>query len=376
MDDMTELKFKTATGEELLVRASKYAGGPNNGDLAAIVIKSPGGIVKREIWLDDATGMPGRAGNKPAVVSYHDDGTLSEETWLDSDGRAYKSVYQLGSNTKTQELTKTTGMIRETCKDEDGNIHNENGPAVRVIDSRAERVVSEEYFNHGMRHNPKGAAVVKYDYSNSYDNTHKIVKEYFLNGLGYSEDEFQNVLAKKTTTVKAKNKTKTMKDKLKAAGTRVATRKLVKGLQSLLADQMTKNIKGAKTRSAAKEGILSFLESEAGKGALGILLGTVLPQAKSLPMLAKYGEKIDEVADEFQVEGMAVVGEVAVDALADLIEPATALLSAYLESVTSEEQVRVVADTTEQVAPAATEQEDELELSAKKDELKRASKKS
>jgi hypothetical protein len=372
---MQELKFKASTGEEISVWADKYGDSYRKDGGPSLTIKSPNGILLREIWLDEKTNAPGRADDKPAIVSYHEDGSLSEETWVNSKGHAYKSVYQMGSNTKTQELDPKTGIILETCRDEDGNIHNENGPAVRKIDSKYDRVLSEEHYKHGMRHNPKGAAVTKFEYESFFSNKSKIVKEYFLNGLGYSEEEYQNILDKKTSTIKTKNKTKTMKDKLKAAGTRIATRKLVKGLQNLLADQMTKNIKGAKTRSAAKEGILSFLESEAGKGALGILLGTVLPQAKSLPMLEKYGDKIDLVAEEFQIEGMAVVGEVAVDALADLVEPATALLSAYMESITAEEQVRVVADTTEKTAPAVAAEEEELELSAKKDELKQASKK-
>lgn len=295
------------------------------------VIERRGGVVLQEGWYQN--GIPHRE-NGPALVVYSDLGHKMDEIFV-KNGKIEKSIAYLsdGFYKVVSRNTKDGSTIMESY-DKDGKLHAEGVPARKIV-SRGGELELCEFFQHGIIHNTLEPA----RQSSKGD-------EYFVNGVKYTLEEFKEY---KTSGKKFNNnapKTSTMKDKLGKAGTRIATRKLVKGLQNLLADQMTSNIKNAKTRSAAKEGILSFLESEAGKGALGILLGSLLPYAKSLPMISKHSDKLDAVAEEFQVEGLAVVGEFAVDQLAELVGPATSLIQAYLESVSTEETTKVRVDAT------------------------------
>lgn len=339
-------------------------------DGPAVVCKNKDGTVVSEGWYNH--NVVTRAGDGPALVYRNDYGKVIEENWFE-DGQVIKTTLWIGEIKRS--IVEDDFNTTYLTYDKDDVLHCESGPSIRVVDRFSNRSTKECWHLHGEKHNARGPAVVG----------ENGLKEFWIHGKQLDEAGFLAYLNKgskgKESTMAQDtkpNSTKVnMKDKVQKAAARVATRKLVKGLQSLLADQMTRNIRSAKTRSAAKEGIVSFLQSEAGKGALGLLLGAALPYAKGLPMLAKYSDKIDYVADEFAVEGLAVAGEFAVDQLAELVEPATILIKSYLESLSSSEEsdtkVRIENNETLSVKDVASSDEEEEEFLVELPKAKRRS---
>lgn len=354
-EDQLEKTVKLGKDRELTLKMKGYQ--IHTDEDVPSVLEKKNGVVLTEAWYKN--GVPSRSIG-PAMICYNDSGKKLDEYYI-VNGKIQKSISYYSDGFYKVAIFGNDGKTILESYDKDNQLHSEVGPARKIL-TKYGSVESVEFFKHGKLHNTLEPAKQTKD-----------GKEFFIEGVQYTAEEFKeyNLTGKLKSTTNEKKTPTTMKDKLGKAGTRIATRKLVKGLQNLLADQMTSNIKNAKTRSAAKEGILSFLESEAGKGALGILLGSLLPYAKSLPMISKYGDKLDAVAEEFQVEGLAVVGEFAVDQLADLVGPATSLIQAYLESVSTEEtettKVRVDATVTD----AVKHEEHEEEAHSHKEKLSR-----
>lgn len=259
-------------------------------------------------------------------------------------------------------------------EDEKGNRLTRKGVPTTITYDELGNLYSETFLNEKQQfHRVDGPAVIHYN----LDATPK-TSLYFLNGQILDKDEYDKLSLEQRNNFKRSNASdtnnnmNTVKDKLKTAGQRIATRKLVKGLQALLVDQMTKGMKG-KTKSSAMEGLNEFFASQAGKGMISMLIGGVLPYAKTIPQLSKYEKTIDSLAEEFQVEGMAVVGEEALDTVMELGEQAIPLLKGFLEEQETKEvdsaKVRVDA-TVETVAPAE-DHEHEAELKAAKEDLKK-----
>jgi hypothetical protein len=275
--------------------------------------------------------------------------TIDGNWFVEEVGGKYLNIWD--EDEKGNRFTRT-GVPTITSYDEEGNLH------------------SESWMNDKKQfHRTDGPAVIHYN-SDGLPRSNV----YFLNGQILDTDEYNKMSLEQRNNFKRSNASdttnnmNTVKDKLKIAGQRIATRKLVKGLQALLVDQMTKGMKG-KTKSSAMEGLNEFFASQAGKGMISMLIGGVLPYAKTIPQLSKYEKTIDSLAEEFQVEGMSVVGEEALDTVMELGEQAIPLLKGFFEEQEAKEQVRVEAVVEETVK--TEDHEHEAELKTAKEDLKK-----
>jgi len=77
-------------------------------------------------------------------------------------------------------------VCEEGWYDEKMLAHREHLPAVMIYGNVTGRLVTTEWYKHGVHHNLKGPAVIQYSYSGEAYNFH-----YYINGVSYSEKEFK-----------------------------------------------------------------------------------------------------------------------------------------------------------------------------------------
>lgn len=121
----------------------------------------------------------------------------------------------------------------------------------------------------------------------------------------------QEINKEMTVKAVANSFLKTLESDGKEAAKRTAARKLTKLAQDLLVGLMTSGVKG-KAANSMKDTIRNNLNTDEGKALLGITIGGLLPQFKQM-LPEKYHSLMEEMAKEFRVEGISVVGGIVTD---------------------------------------------------------------
>lgn len=107
------------------------------------------------------------------------------------------------------------------------------------------------------------------------------------------------------------------KSDLRKAGVRIACRRTV----SVVRDTLVSLLSSGKTKSEAKkikQGISHLFDTDVGKGIIGYIMGACLPMVKEY-FPEKFQAVTEELATEFRVEGMAVIGDSAISALLPML---------------------------------------------------------
>lgn len=107
------------------------------------------------------------------------------------------------------------------------------------------------------------------------------------------------------------------KSDLRKAGVRIACRRTV----SVVRDTLVSLLSNGKSKSEAKkikQGISHLFDTDIGKGIVGYIMGACLPMVKEY-FPEKFQAITEELATEFRVEGMAVIGDGAITALLPML---------------------------------------------------------
>lgn len=113
------------------------------------------------------------------------------------------------------------------------------------------------------------------------------------------------------------NNQPSFKSDLRKAGVRIACRRTV----SVVRDTLVMMLASGKSKSEAKkinQGISSLFDTEIGRGIIGYIMGACLPMVKEY-FPEKFQAVTEELATEFRVEGMAVIGDGAITALLPML---------------------------------------------------------
>ena len=113
------------------------------------------------------------------------------------------------------------------------------------------------------------------------------------------------------------NNQPSFKSDLRKAGVRIACRRTV----SVVRDTLVMMLSSGKSKSEAKkinQGISSLFDTEIGRGIIGYIMGACLPMVKEY-FPEKFQAVTEELATEFRVEGMAVIGDGAITALLPML---------------------------------------------------------
>lgn len=113
------------------------------------------------------------------------------------------------------------------------------------------------------------------------------------------------------------NNQPSFKSDLRKAGVRIACRRTV----SVVKDTLVMMLASGKSKSEAKkinQGISSLFDTEIGRGIIGYIMGACLPMVKEY-FPEKFQAVTEELATEFRVEGMAVIGDGAITALLPML---------------------------------------------------------
>jgi hypothetical protein len=176
-----------------------------------------------------------------------------------------------------------------------GKYHREDGPAIEWPNG------SKHWYLNGNLHREDGPAVERANGS----------KAWYLNGNHYSEAEWNELVnpvkqEPKQKKEEEKPQMSRFKSDMRQAGIRIACRQSV----SVVRDTLVSILSAGKTKSEAKrirDGISSLFDTEVGRGMIGYLMGSMLPMVKE-HFPEKYQSITEELANEFRIEGMSVVG--------------------------------------------------------------------
>lgn len=239
-----------------------------------------------------------------------------------------------------------------------GNFHRDHGPAT-INDAGI-----KSWYNHGMLHRLDGPAV---------ESTSSEINAYFIGGQEFTEEnyykhrdvsnearqsyetrrdvlnkkidvkrvfhidvsnmnqkelektlldmkqEFSNQKTKSEKTMGTENKVvdaaksviKSVGPVTREAAKRTMCRKLVKTTQETLVDFLTQGLTNEDAQKV-RATLIKNLESERGKILVGGVTGSALPLLKNV-VEEKHHKYVDEAAREFQVEALAVAGEMLAD---------------------------------------------------------------
>jgi hypothetical protein len=107
-----------------------------------------------------------------------------------------------------------------------------------------------------------------------------------------------------------------------------------------------------KTKTESKkirDGIGALFDTEIGKGLVGYVMGACLPYVKE-HFPERYQSIVDELATEFRIEGLAVVGDEAIKGLLPLLGLAKTGIIEAMNGLVSGESAHVRVDTDKPAA--------------------------
>lgn len=136
-----------------------------------------------------------------------------------------------------------------------------------------------------------------------------------------------------------------LKDRGKKAGIRGTGRNITRGTRTAIISLL--KAKGADEGTLAI--VAAFLETEFGTGVVSLVLGGVLPQ---IPMLNQ-DPRVQVLAEEFQVEGLTVVGDAILGEVMKYFTPVVVEALRGMERIETEAEAEAESTATEAaVAPA------------------------
>jgi len=123
------------------------------------------------------------------------------------------------------------------------------------------------------------------------------------------------------------------------AGYRIASRQMTKGIKAGIVSLMTdKGMDGGKI-----EAIKELLETQLGDAIVATLLGYSLTH---IPQLQD-DKRVQKLAEEFRVSGMANAGDMVIDTALQYLLPAINETMSLLPAIETEEKVRICSDSSE-----------------------------
>ncbi len=145
---------------------------------------------------------------------------------------------------------------------------------------------------------------------------------------------------KKTQTTPATT-VQTIKETIKSDGkkalVRISGRKITGLATQQIVKVLSKNLKG-KQKTNFESMLLESFDSKEGEALIGLLIGTLLPQAKEIPGFGRFSGPISTVSEELRVEGMSVVGEKLLDTLQETMGSVLPAASSILENLLTAEK--------------------------------------
>ena len=225
-----------------------------------------------------------------------------------------------------------------------GELHRENGPAIEHEDG------SKEWFKEGKRHRIDGPAIEESDgtkYWHKEGNLHREdgpaieyadgIKRWFIEGKELTQKEIEDFEFKLASPKLAKVKLIVESDAREVAK-RIAAYQIARFIQNIL-------VASIKTNPSKTKRLKEFLESEHGKAAIKLIASGAIPVLKQ-HLSSKYGDVLDELSEEFRIQGETDIATSIVDKVLEAIssktinqfETATNLIRVDVESTTKPEE--------------------------------------
>lgn len=216
-----------------------------------------------------------------------------------------------------------------------GKPHREDGPACEWANG------TKEWFKEGKRHRIDGPAA-EYPNGDKFwfkeGNYHREDgpaiefasgnKEWYIEGKELTQKEFEDFQFKLASPKLAKVKSIVESDAREVAK-RIAANQIARFIQNIL-------VASIKTNPSKTKRLKEFLESEHGKAAIKLIASGAIPVLKQ-HLSSKYSEVLDELSEEFRIQGETDIATSIVDKVISSISSIK-----LLNSITNEpEQVRV-----------------------------------
>jgi hypothetical protein len=286
-----------------------------------------------------------------------------------------------------------------------GKLHREDGPAVEDADGSKEwwlnnqrhrvdgpaieyAIGTKQWWLNGKRHREDGPAIEwangsKHWYLNG--EPHRVdgpaferadgLKSWWLNGKSYSETEWNGIVNPVKPELKQKKEEEKpqmsrFKSDMRQAGIRIACRQSV----SVVRDTLVSILSAGKTKSEAKrirDGISSLFDTEVGRGMIGYLMGSMLPMVKE-HFPEKYQSITEELANEFRIEGMSVVGGEAFKFVLPFLGMAKEGMVSAMSSLVADDSPPTRVDMPNAAPKVLDDADDMPSVENQKEELKRS----
>ncbi|HNC57662.1 MAG TPA: hypothetical protein PLP33_19650 [Leptospiraceae bacterium] len=203
----------------------------------------------------------------------------------------------------------------------EGNLHREDGPAIEESDG------TKYWHKEGNLHREDGPAI---EYADG-------IKRWFIEGKELTQKEIEDFEFKLASPKLAKVKLIVESDAREVAK-RIAANQIARFIQNIL-------VASIKTNPSKTKRLKEFLESEHGKAAIKLIASGAIPVLKQ-HLSSKYGDVLDELSEEFRIQGETDIATSIVDKVLEAIssktinqfETATNLIRVDVESTTKPEE--------------------------------------